>query len=513
MLILNIRSSYHYALMNNLVDPILNWSDSKARATALSFVSSGDALTYDELVQQTRTCARNLSKSGVGRASRIFVAAELGPQLFVLLLALFSLGAAAVLVERGFNRRQISACMGACTPHAIVGSKKVLWKLLFLPVTWRVRRINIDELFDNSATESHTTVSANDAELTALITFTSGSTGRPKGVNRIHRTLIAQHEALKQVFPANASEIHLTAFPVVSLHNLCSGFSTHIATLDDSPEKLCSVIEGLGVTSISGAPYFYENLNRCAKRKAVTFPGVSKTIVGGAPVEARLAKDMMKIFPNAGGTILYGSSEAEPIATLEFNDWIKLSSENEYLGYCVGRPVASVAAHIVCGNPDLNPDNAVHPGTIGEIIVSGSHVTETYFNNPDADRESKLRDREGRLWHRTGDLGFMDEHSRIWLVGRISNSIIYQGVTYYPLGIESMINKIAGVDRSALIKGRHGEPVLCVVSNKDNAENSVKEALTRRKISIETIRRISTLPLDARHRSKIDYSKLNEMSV
>ena len=57
-------------------------------------------------------------------------------------------------------------------------------------------------------------------------------------------------------------------------------------------------------------------------------------------------------------------------------------------------------------------------GEIGEIAVTGPTVTREYDGLPEATRLAKLRDAQGRTWHRMGDLGAMDAQGRLWFHGR-----------------------------------------------------------------------------------------------
>src|SRR5690606_19792728 len=61
----------------------------------------------------------------------------------------------------------------------------------------------------------------------------------------------------------------------------------------------------------------------------------------------------------------------------------------------------------------------VSKGEVGELIVAGEHVCRNYFNNQEDFKKSKILDENGTVWHRTGDLGRLDEEGNLWLVGRV----------------------------------------------------------------------------------------------
>ena len=55
-------------------------------------------------------------------------------------------------------------------------------------------------------------------------------------------------------------------------------------------------------------------------------------------------------------------------------------------------------------------------------LLLREHVCHGYFNNPGL-RSRQIRGHDGTIWHRTGDLGRIDEKGYLWLVGRVHNAI------------------------------------------------------------------------------------------
>ena len=90
-------------------------------------------------------------------------------------------------------------------------------------------------------------------------------------------------------------------------------------------------------------------------------------------------------------------------------------------GTCVGKPFEKIDVRIigiVDGPIDLPSEMQVLPtGEIGEITVSGEVVTKEYFQKPKATRLGKIVG-EGELWHRVGDVGYLDDEGLLWFCGR-----------------------------------------------------------------------------------------------
>lgn len=128
---------------------------------------------------------------------------------------------------------------------------------------------------------------------------------------------------------------------------------------------------------------------------------------------------------------------------------------------------------------------------------------QKYYQNPEADAKYKLRDAEGEVWHRTGDVGFVDEDGRLWLVGRVEHAA--SGV--FPFGMERVIEEIDGIGRVAVV-GKDGGVVVFVEGVElfeEEIRKVVKEVFG---MEVVEIRGIDRLPVDMRHQSKVDYMAL-----
>lgn len=76
------------------------------------------------------------------------------------------------------------------------------------------------------------------------------------------------------------------------------------------------------------------------------------------------------------------------------------------------------------------------PGTEGEIAVSGPTVFLGYW-----EAASQKPYRPGDTWHRTGDIGWMDEDGWLWFVGRAAHKQLIKtgGENVYPAEVEQLM--------------------------------------------------------------------------
>jgi acyl-CoA synthetase (AMP-forming)/AMP-acid ligase II len=173
--------------------------------------------------------------------------------------------------------------------------------------------------------------------------------------------------------------------------------------------------------------------------------------------------------------------------------------------------------------PTFDEASCLPVGEVGEIAVSGPVVTAEYFGRPQATLLAKMRDSAGRLWHRMGDLGYFDEHGRLWFCGRKSHRVVTPEGTLFTDQVEPIFNTVPGVYRTALVGvKRNGvtHPVICVeledaAGPADRPWAQIDRDLRRAGSCFDHTRRIEVFlehprgfPVDIRHNSKIFREKL-----
>jgi acyl-CoA synthetase (AMP-forming)/AMP-acid ligase II len=363
---------------------------------------------------------------------------------------------------------------------------------------------------------------------TALITFTTGSTGTPKGSNRTQFFLNAQGVALAEHLPRLPRDVDMPALPVFVLNNLGSGIPSVLPLVDFKqiadvdPRLILDEIHTWKVTTIGGSPAYLEPIARHCLQETITLDTIRGVVTGGAPVTPELLRMLQQVCPNARGNIeiLYGSTEAEPVAKIEADVVVGETAARTEAGEgnCVGLPVPDIQLKIVAANPEpwqLDERGwagvELPQGQVGELMVTGDHVQKDYYRNPDAVTANKVTAPDGEVWHRMGDLGYLDEQGRIWLVGRVNNAVRAGERWLYPIQVESRVENLEGVRRAALLSLEAGV-LLVVVPSEGAGDDGLREQVlaTCRAADwpIEQVRFRASIPLDPRHNAKIDHRAL-----
>ena len=92
------------------------------------------------------------------------------------------------------------------------------------------------------------------------------------------------------------------------------------------------------------------------------------------------------------------------------------------------------------------PQFAVH--VLEELIINYNVVMVVY----QPDRE---KDRKGKIWVHTGDLGYMNENGCLFFVQRLKRLIISSGYNVYPTHIEEILNKHPNILNSCVVGVPH----------------------------------------------------------
>ncbi|MGI4864979.1 MAG: AMP-binding protein [Janthinobacterium lividum] len=343
----------------------------------------------------------------------------------------------------------------------------------------------------------------------ALLSHSSGSaSGRPAAVRRSHQVLQAQHEALRQQFPPWLGQRDFPLFANVILHNLAVGALSIVPDLPGGrlaqfdPARLVAQLAAEQVETLTGNVFYFQKLLLHLALHPATFPAVRALGVGGSPVPERLLGDLRGAFPNAVCHVIYGASEAEPIA-VRAGAGLPLDPRR---GYCVGQlhagleislrqpqaiwqpaaPATAAATTQPLGNslpPNLLPYQA------GEILVRGPHVAQPA---------------EADNWLATGDFGYFDATGQLWLTGRRGAAQLVRSVGHYQL--EHHLRHLPGVVQVAALPRPDGTAfdVFFVGMTTPEGVRAATETAFGPGLLGQVAQR-EKLPVDGRHFSKIRY--------
>jgi len=486
-----------------------------------------ETYTFESLDEFTRNLMAGLRAQGLGEGDRILVLFPVSGELYALCTAIYAIGAVAVLIDPGMGAKRIRQALNTASPKAVISVKAVLKFRWVLP---ELRKIPLKFSMDSSGwgirpfseLEAHgaamrDSMVRRSGEDQALITFTSGSTGRPKGADRHHAFLWEQHSALKKAYPPIEGQIDMTCLPVVAFHNLSVGNTTIMPDADIArpgtvdPAKVYKQLAEYDVNSLTASPAFLSRIVDYMHDNNLELPKMKQLLVGGAPVPLNLQQRIKSAMPECLCYVIYGSTEAEPIAHYEM-----VLGEKSQPAFVGGHPADFIDVKIMDLPLEPIPNGAHLEGLpakeVGEVIVSGDHVNKGYIDNEQANRENKIQDDAGVIWHRTGDRGYFDEHGTIWLVGRSSDVVTHDNQRFDPFPIESAIVAETDIRDVALVQAPNGAALVWTnpASINPNIED-IRAILHRFELRDAALYTMTQVPMDGRHNSKVDRPLLRQL--
>lgn len=512
-----------------------------------------DSINVEDLDLVVGRIAAGLKEMGIKKGDNIIIFIPMSLYLYAAMFAVQKIGAVAVFLDSWARRDQMGVAVDIVSPAAIISVEKAFEYLAKVEAISNIPKkivagphdrknpIYTKTLEELMLTHDYAEAEPVESEHTALITFTTGSSGTPKGADRTHRFLAAQHYALNRHLPYENGDADLPAFPIFSLNNLAAGVKTVIPAFDvGSPSEDDAIIllkqfEETQTTATTLSPSLLRALYNYCLKEGITLDKLKRVVTGGAPVSNDDVRSMKMVAPNAEVLVLYGSTEVEPMAHIEAAEMLAQEEKDKNRderfvpdGVNVGKfdsglEVKYIKIHhepIEIKSDEEWQDFEVPHGEVGEIIVSGEHVCEKYYNNIEATKQTKIKDHQGKTWHRTGDLGRVDQAGDLWLVGRVHNAINRAGSYQFPVRAEFVLKKSDKIKKAAYLgvpDSELGEKTIAVYSlkeeatkEKDQAHKEAKDLLEFNGILFDKLLCVDDIPMDPRHHSKVEYGILRK---
>jgi acyl-CoA synthetase (AMP-forming)/AMP-acid ligase II len=493
--------------------------------------------SYRELDELSTRLAAGLARQGIQPGTRVAFMVPPSLEFFALFFGLFKAGCVPVLVDPGIGLKPLKACLGEARPEVFIGITRAQLARMALgwgretvrkTITVGPRPFWMGTPYRRLAAAAIDAFSAPevDPDDPAAILFTSGSTGIPKGVVYRHRHFAAQVDLIRDAYGIRPGEVDLPTFPPFALFDPALGMTTVIPPMDFTrpasvdPAMLVSLIDHYAVTNLFGSPALMNTLTRYLEAGKIRLPGLRRVLSAGAPVHARVIDRMHRaLSPEADIHTPYGATECLPVASISGRELAAGLSEGNLQGrgICVGHPDPANRIRIIkitdeaIGLAEYASD--VAPGDTGEICVQGPTTTDQYFNREVQTRQAKMTDGAGKVWHRMGDLGWMDRDGRLWYCGRKSERVLTREAELYTECVEGPVNAIPGVYRSALVGlGEAGEQLPVIVIEPEPGVDfktlidPVRASVAR--WGIERVELRDKFPVDIRHNAKIRRAEL-----
>jgi long-chain acyl-CoA synthetase len=340
-----------------------------------------------------------------------------------------------------------------------------------------------DVWFQDALTTRATRLAPPSPDDPAIMLMSGGTTGTPKAVVGLHRCLVAAGNQLSVwLRPSDSGRADIALIPLPLFHvYACVGAQTH-ALVGGTPmalvpnprdlDDLLKTIERVKPTLFSAVPaLFIALLNHPkVKSKSIDFTSIRACFSGAAPL---MAATKMQFETLTGGRIVEGYSLTEAMMACLVNP---LNGVNK--AGSVGIPLPDVEVAIVDGD---SGETMLRQGETGEIILRAPQLMAGYWENPQETARALRSHGSGGPWLHTGDLGYLDEDSYVFIVDRQKDLIKTSGSQVWPREVEEVLAlhpAIQDVGVAGVPDERKGEAVKAWVVLRSGVAPSVEDLRT-----------------------------------
>jgi non-ribosomal peptide synthetase component E (peptide arylation enzyme) len=415
-----------------------------------ALVDRRQRLTWSQVKRLSDRLAASLIKLGLQRDAKVLVQLPNCAELFLTRLACEKAGVRLVTVTPAFRLAELAPIIRFTGPEAAIIPKLHRGvnyldlleavrteKLRFVVVTGNdvpSETLSFKEMLADAAV-------AGDAEPfehrrytifdTCQIATTSGSTGTPKCVEvPLYTRLLTGWIHLKR-FGVNADDRLAASTSIVTgtadalVYNGGCASGAAVVLMDHfAPEECCSLMAAERVSVMPLVPTMMARLLAMPDLSPYDLHALRIVLNHGASLPRSQGEDVEK---KLGCRIVqaYGSVDCGGISATCWDD-----PQAVRLG-TLGRPLDGNEIRVVDSE-----DSDVAPGEVGRLWVRGLHTDARFFNNPELDRNRRMKG-----YFDLQELGRLDGEGNIVLMGREHDLIIRGGQNIFPADVEATLSQ------------------------------------------------------------------------
>jgi len=463
----------------------------------IGLVQGDESWTWSELDNNVDALANALVQQGISKGDRVMVQCPNNRYLFECMYAIVKTGAVYVPINARSTKFETLEMAQLCDAKAFIVESKYAENGLAINqesndvntviFTNEVpaqendnanRCFSYDELISANSGQSFNAAPVVYDDI-CWHSFTSGTTGTPKGALTCHGGMqfVINNRLADVIAGVDVNHSLLAIGPLThgtgtaSMVNASQGAKTVLLSSARFDESECwRLIEEQRITALFTVPTILMRLLKHEAADQYDFSSLEQVVYAGAPItpaDQKIAIDKL-------GSVLvqyYGSAETLGAGTILYSDMhTGENGENKApVGSC---GVARTGTEIAILNDEMQ---VVSANEEGEICMRGSGVFYGYYNNDKANNEVFQQG-----WYRSGDLGKMDEHGFVSIVGRSKELYKSGGLQVYPNEIQNVLAKHNAIDEAHVVSfpdSEWGEVGVAIVKLKNDSASSEGELI------------------------------------
>ncbi len=433
-------------------------------------------ISFKDLNDQVLRLANVFKSQGISKGDKIGIYLPNSPEYVYSYLACFCLGAVGVPLDYMLKSDELISCLDHSETKLLIAKPKndidlaaiqaqvKSLKTLIVTEGEATGAVQYTDLMAKSSSDL-TKVAINDSD-PSLIMYTSGTTGKPKGILLNYKHLDGSPEAMGYFVDLSDKDVKLCAIPLSHIGGFiyiqnCIHFGITVILMERfNPFEFLENIARYKVTCFHIVPAMYTAILTLKQIEKFDLSSLRWVVVFGAPSSPEILERFHKYCPNAKLLNGWGMTETCPPNTVTPLNSNKIES--------VGKPAPNCEIKI------FEDDNREAPvGQIGEIVIRGWIIMDSYYKDPEATAELK---RNG--WLYTGDLGRFDQEGFLYIVGRKKEMIKVAGQIVYAPEVEAAFYKHEAVAEVAVVgiaDKLRGEAVKAFIVLKPGTTNSEED--------------------------------------
>ena len=556
--------------LRTIPDLLARSADRCPEAVALQMKRNGSwvRLTYDELQRRVNETAAALHAQHVRKGDRVLLYAENQPEWGVAYLAVVSLGAVVVPVDRQLREKDVLGIARFVEAGVVLTSEEggrsfstpdapLLLNInaACQPIDKETRRQGDKEtgsvslspclLVSLSPSQHHSSLVGPD-DLASIIFTTAVTNADPRAVMLTHRNFVSNVMGVVQMLPPRAGDNFISVLPLHHVLEFTGGFlvplfvGARVTYCDTMRSRvILDTMRETQATTLLGVPRVFQILHDAIRRqtshrsrwarlrfdalkvlsktiRVLTGRNLGRSLFAGVHQQlggklrafvcggAALAPRIYDHFTAMGFELCEGYGLTETAPVATVNPL------GETRKGSVGMPLPGVEVCI------LNPDER----GVGEVALRGPNVTLGYYHNQAA-TERVLHDG----WLHTGDVGYLRSDRYLYLTGRIKDIIVTAaGKNVYPEEVENLYSGLPHVAQLCVVgvwdEEVLGETIHAVVVPDLNGghdeslfEEHVRRAVRDRSRSLPTYQRLQRIHIVTEELPRSEIGTVDRLQV
>ena len=512
------------------------WENNKNHPKDIVFSYYRKKTTYEQFFDNVRNAVKALHFKGIKKGDIVTVMSMHTPETIYLIYALNYLGAVSNMVYMTLSENEVL--------HTITNTESKLFFVLepaiptiekirdeikipvvVMPISdsmpvhirtlYRIKNrtnkhYDIYKAFINSGLRNDLPPMETDHEALATIVYTSGTTGEPKGVmlsNDGLNALVSQDVHGIIVFRRKLKYLFMlppfTGYGFALLHvGISAGLELQLQ-IDLNPNKVADALFKNKTECFCAGPAFVDAI---LNHSASNLDRLEYFICGGGEIskdkEMEINRFLRDCKAKATYSNGYGMTEACSVLCTNCNQISKISS--------LGIPFVKTTIKVV----DTETGEELTYRKQGELLFNTPALMVGYYKNDEATEKTIIRDRDGKLWLRTGDIGYVDEDGFVFMSGRLKRIYyVRAGIgeicRLFPSHIEEVIEKSEFVTNCAVIVREDNEKISVPIAYVTLSE---KAKVCETEKIIEELHKLTKRDLPD-HMQLFDIIVLNDMPI